>query len=366
MNPQLSKIKGQLFQNIFDFACGGIAIVGLKGEWVKVSDSIVHLLGYSKEELYKTTVLEITHKDDLNIDLSYMSSLIRGDIKNYQTEKRYFHKNGSILWALLSVSIVRDDNGRPMYFISQVHDISEQKSTEEQLQVMLNLTEEQNQRLTSFADIITHNLRTHTSNLLTLYGFLEDEVPQLLAQSENFEFLKKSISNLSETVSHLTEIAKTRIIDEDKIKSLNLRTYVKKGIYNVSATVKDMTCSIENAVKPEHFVKAVPAYLDSVILNFLSNAIKYRSEERDTKIELSSEILDEYAVLHIKDNGLGIDLKNNGDKLFHLYKTFHKNKDSIGIGLFITRNQIESMGGYVKVESTVNVGTKFSIYLKQS
>ncbi|MEN3322872.1 PAS domain S-box protein [Mariniflexile soesokkakense] len=365
MPENLNLHKDKLFENIFNYTCGGIAIVGIKGEWIKVNDSVVKHLGYSEEELYKISFQDITHKDDLDIDLDNMRLLILGKIDNYQIEKRYFHKNGSIVWALLSVSLVRDSQGGPLYFISQILDISKQKGDRVQLEILLNVTKEQNNRLSSFADIITHNLRTHASNLLTLFEFLEEESHSLV-KDENFELLKESITNLNETVSHLTEVAKIKSVEEGKVVSLNLCEYVTSAIYNVSALAKNTNCTIENQVDVFHQVSAIPAFLDSIILNFLTNAMKYRSNDRDAVIKLSSEIKNDYVVFHIEDNGLGIDLEKYGDRLFQMYKTFHRNKDAIGIGLFLTKNHIESLGGRVEVKSKVNEGTIFSVYLKSA
>lgn len=85
-----------------------------------------------------------------------------------------------------------------------------------------------------------------------------------------------------------------------------------------------------------------------------------------SKIRLTAKVQDEYVVFKVIDNGLGIDMKKYGDKFFQMYKTFHKNEDAIGIGLFITKNQIESLGGKVKVASEVGVGSEFSTLLKSA
>ena len=100
------------------------------------------------------------------------------------------------------------------------------------------------------------------------------------------------------------------------------------------------------------------------ILNFTTNAIKYRSEERDSFVKFSCKKQDKYLVLSIEDNGMGIDLKRNQGKIFGMYKTFHRHQDSRGIGLFLSKNQIEAMGGKVSVTSKVDEGTIFNIYFK--
>lgn len=356
----------KLFENIFNYAMGGIAIVSMKGEWIKVNDSIVEYLGYSKEELYNKTFQDITHKDDLKKDLGSMRSLINGEISNYTMDKRYFHKNGSIVWVKLSVSLVRDDYGNPQYFISEIHDLSQQKTDHNELKMLLDLSREQNNRLSSFADIVTHNLRTHSSNLSTLVDFLGNEdTSSKIGMSENFGYLKESVKNLNETVSHLTEVAKIKSINKEEIVSLNLYEYCSRAIYNVSGLAKNIACKIENNIKHEYNVLAIPAFLDSIILNFLTNALKYSAADRDSVVTLLSKVHEDYVVLMFRDNGLGIDMETHGKDLFKMYKTFHKHKDSRGVGLFITKNHIESLGGKVAVESELGKGTTFSVSLRK-
>lgn len=363
----ISFSRYKLFENIFNYAMGGLAIVGVHGEWIKVNDSIVKYLGYSKEELYTKTFQDITHKEDLNKDLGSMRALLRGDISNYTIEKRYFHKNGSIVWVRLSVSLVRDDRDDPEYFISEIHDISQQKYDREELKILLDLSREQNNRLSNFADIVTHNLRTHSSNLDTLVGFISAEEGTVDAcKSENFDYLKKSIKNLNDTVSHLSEVAKIKSMNKDEVKSLNLHEYCNKAIYNVSGLAKNIKCKIENNVDPKHAVLAIPAFLDSIILNFLTNALKYSSKDRIAEVLLFSEVSEDFIVITFKDNGLGIDMETHGEQLFKMYKTFHKHKDARGVGLFITKNHIESLGGKIDVKSELGKGTEFSVSLKRA
>jgi signal transduction histidine kinase len=119
---------------------------------------------------------------------------------------------------------------------------------------------------------------------------------------------------------------------------------------------------ITNHVSDKLNIEAIPAYLDSILLNLITNAIKYRSPNRAPTIDISSKNQGDYLVLSVKDNGLGLDLNKYKDKLFGMYKTFHNNPNSRGIGLFITKNQIEAMNGKIEVESKVDEGTTFKIY----
>ncbi|MBT8295196.1 MAG: ATP-binding protein, partial [Gramella sp.] len=128
--------------------------------------------------------------------------------------------------------------------------------------------------------------------------------------------------------------------------------------------IKNKAAIIQNKVPEDMLVLFNSSYLESILLNFLTNALRYSSSERTPEIEILG--YREYAhwIMEIKDNGIGIDLEHHGDKVFGLYKTFTDRKDSRGVGLFITKNQINAMGGDVTVESIPGVGTTFKVFFK--
>ena len=351
----------KIFNNTYD----GIAILTLDGDWVKVNDSICELFGYTRNELFNMNIENIIYREDLGIHATKYEHLMQGKINRYRVRQRYFHKDGSIIWVLISVSLMNNPDGSPSQMIWQFSDVTSRKLNQDKLRLMLSVVREQNERLTAFADITTHNLRSHSGNLSTIEGFLEDEF-SWLKENENFVLLRNAIENLEETVSHLTEVAKIKQVDSQQLETLNLHDYVEKAIYTITAYAKNTKTNIVNNVDHEQKIKGIPAYLDSIILNFLTNAIKYSSEEREPKIKLTSFIENDFVIFKISDNGIGIDMEKYGKKLFQLYKTFHNNKDAIGLGLFITRNHIESLGGKVEVTSEIGQGTEFSIFLKRA
>ncbi|WP_136480028.1 sensor histidine kinase [Cognatitamlana onchidii] len=353
------------FEKIFNNTYNGIVILTLDGDWIKVNDSICDLFGYTRNELFNMDIQNIVFREDLGVHQTKYERLLAGKIDRYRVRQRYFHKDGSIIWVLISVSLINNKDGSPAQMIWQFSDITSRKLNQDKLKLMLKVVREQNERLNTFADIITHNLRSHSGNLSTIKGFLQEEF-EWLNDNENFDLMVKAIDNLEETVSHLTEVAKIKQVGNDEVETLNLLDYVEKAIYNVTALARNTNTAIINSIEDDVFVKGVPAYLDSIVLNFLTNAIKYRSEARPSEIKISVEEDENYVILIIADNGIGIDLEKYGKKLFHMYKTFHINKDAIGIGLFITKNHIESMGGKVEVVSQVDKGTEFSIYLKKA
>jgi len=282
---------------------------------------------------------------------------------NHDTrEWTYVRKDGVQFPVQLTVTPVKDEN-TIIGYLGVAAEITEIKRVEKEIKSLLAVTSEQNDRLKNFAHIVSHNLRSHSGNfamLLTL--FLQDH-PEV-ADDEIMQMLELASENLKETIAHLNEVVLINTNIDDSLIPINIYKTTVQSIRNVTGIANDAEVEITNKIDPTHKVQGLQAYLDSIMLNFLTNGIKYRSLERQSYIKLDSKKDGKYIVISIEDNGLGIDLKKNEAKLFGMYKTFHKNKDSRGIGLFITKNQIESLGGKIEVESEVNKGTTFKLYLK--
>jgi diguanylate cyclase (GGDEF)-like protein/PAS domain S-box-containing protein len=121
------------FRLAFEHAPIGIALVSPEGAFMRVNHALSDLLGYSEAELVTKTFQELTHPEDLDSDLEFVAQVLSGALRSYEMEKRYFHRDGHIVWALLSVSLVREPDGTPVHFISQIQDISERKQLEERL-----------------------------------------------------------------------------------------------------------------------------------------------------------------------------------------------------------------------------------------
>lgn len=269
-------------------------------------------------------------------------------------------KDGSIFPSIVSVTAIHRQD-EIIGFLGVLTDISEQKKTESEMRSLLQITESQNERLKNFAHIASHNLRSHAvgiSGLLELWqekepGIFDEEIPQMLL---------KAAENLDDTIEDLTEVVKINLSDSF-FEILPLKKLLKKNIDSVSVQTRRSGLTINTDVPDDLMVQGNPAYLNSVLLNLITNAAKYSSPERDSYLTIKASAKNGYACITFEDNGLGIDLKRHGHKIFGMYKTFHKHPDSRGVGLFLAKSQLENMGGTIRVESEAGKGTTFTINL---
>jgi signal transduction histidine kinase len=204
-------------------------------------------------------------------------------------------------------------------------------------------------------------LRSHTSNIQSISSFLE--IAETQKERDDMIALLKQVSHsLNETMSNLNEVVSIRTNINLTVEPLNLHDYVERAKVVLSKQMQSKFAKVQNLVPANIEVIYNAAYLESILLNFISNAVRYSHPDRKPVIKISFDEVEKK--LTIADNGIGIDLEKNGDKLFGMYKTFNNNPDSKGIGLFITKNQIDAMGGRIETESKLGVGTTFTIYFK--
>ncbi|MDB5112585.1 MAG: domain S-box protein [Mucilaginibacter sp.] len=352
--------REQQFHHAFEFAPIGMALVSSTGSWIRVNKMLCDMLGWKKEDFLRKTFQDITHPDDLDLDLKQMHELLEGKTTSYSMEKRYFHQNGRIIWVLLSVTLVRDRQGNPLYFVSQIKDITERKNMEIQRDKALETIKAQNSRLLNFAHIVSHNLRSHAGNIQMLTNMISQE--EDTGERESLiSMLGINAVNLQETLEHLNEVVDIRAGGKQTLKSLNLLNEIEKAEAIVSESLKQAKADVVILVEPDIEVTYNQAYFESILLNLLTNSIKYRNKDHELKIRITAKSLNDKVILAIEDNGIGINLALHGKKIFGMYNTFNGNKDARGIGLFLVKNQVEAMGGTITVESVPGEGTKFEI-----
>lgn len=324
--------------------------------------------GWAMLNKQPAVIEDIYHDDRIPVDAyrpTFVKSLVTvpirtidpiGAIGNYWAKhQKPTAQQVALLQALADITAVSIENIR-------VRDKLKEKLRERNK--MLNQLKVQQKQLQEFTQIIAHNMRAPLSNLL----ILNDLIRQAEAIEEKMLYLEKQqpvIDFLHGTFEELVTATQVKADFSVKNDHIELEKVTNKAINLLHGDILKA-----NAQITQDFSKATTAYfpskyIDSILFNLLSNAIKYRSPDRDLKINIKSYKKSGWVYLEISDNGLGIDIQKHGDKLFKLHKTFHKHPEAKGFGLFITKTQIEAMGGHIKVKSKPEEGTKFTVKLSK-
>jgi PAS domain S-box-containing protein len=328
-----------------------------------ISKKIENLLGYSVEEYSESPTFweDHIHPEDREFALA-LSAKINKNYINHDYEYRMITKNGKIIWVRDIINYVFE-NGKPVISRGIMIDITIMKEAEKDLNDSLQLVTEQNKRLLNFSYIVSHNLRSHTSNIESIIYLIESADSE--DERKEMMHLLKSVSNsLDETMKHLNEVVNINTNINLVTKPLNLSKYINKAREILSEQIVLNEVSFIINVPEEAMINYNSAYLESILYNLISNAIRYRHPHRKPIITIKLYKENDKNVIEVSDNGIGIDLVRNIDKVFGMYKTFSTNPDARGIGLFITKNQVDAMGGTITLESEPNVGSTFKIYVK--
>lgn len=285
--------------------------------------------------------------------------------QEFKFETLNLRKDGEEYWINFSMIPITNKEGKHSHWISIQRDITEEKRQEREKEQLIRELTQNNKDLKQFSYITSHNLRAPLSNLTGLMNLLEDipiENPELQEILNGFH---KSTHLLNETINDLVKV----VIIKDSPSIQKEEVLIKDVFENVFSQLNFMISMYRPIIKLQlervSILNINKAYLESILLNLLTNAIKYRSADRRLRIFISSKMVNDSIQLIFKDNGIGIDLERNRDKIFGLYQRFHNYPDSKGLGLYLVKSQVESMGGQIAVESAVDKGTTFTITFKK-
>ncbi len=357
------RISEERYQFALEASSEGIWDYDVKNNLVFFSSQSMKMLGFEEKSILISREFwdDRMHPEDKTKYRIDFEEHLNGDKPYYKNLQRIQNKNHEYKWILSKGKVIgRDKNNNPSRIIGTHSDISKHIEKENELKRTLEILSEQNKRLTNFAHIVSHNLRSHAGNFKMLLDIIETENDPEVIQ-ESMIHLRTNSNELTETIDNLKDLVEIQSNLKPTKEPLNLSQYLKKVLNLLSEEFTKHEVEIDKQIPAEAIVNFNPAYLESILLNFTTNAIKYSHPDRKPRIEYIFHEENSIKYLTIKDNGMGIDMQRHGESLFGMYKTFHKHPNSRGIGLFISKNQIEAMGCKVEVESEVGVGSSFKI-----
>lgn len=345
-----------------------VAITDIKGDISYVNEKFCAISKYSEEELlgHNHRIINSGYHDKQFFSSMWQTissgNVWRDDIKNRA-------KDGTFYWVATTITPFLNESGRPIMFVSIRFDITKQKELEIQLEeqlkerdVMLKQLSHQNKQLEDFCYIISHNLRAPLTNM----SMLSDLLKESDSEADKKEYVSKlnQVSDyLQETFDELVSAIQVRNNVDVVNEVIDLEEVFNRTILILQGQVIQTGATIKADFTEVRLFQYPKKYIDSIFLNIISNALKYRSNERALEIQLRSYKSQNSVYLEIIDNGLGLDLRKHGDKLFMLRKTFHDHPQAKGFGLFITKSHLEAMGGKIVAESQPNTYFKLILQL---
>ena len=346
-------------QPIFDMAPTGMAIIDLVSE--KIVDINAHLLQLLNKP--KAVFIDNNYKSFISFSLFERVQLEKELAKNQifgPIEKEVILGNNQKIYLALKGKVISSNKENQKILLS-CENITKYKAKEEVMAQGLQKSEDELDKLVHFSHMVSHNLKSHATNFDLLLNFLNTE--QDSSERENLlRMLFKATENLTGSIKGLRELVDIRYKIDDEKKPLKLNDYVYKILENYNGLVKQEDVKVFNEINDEVTVMAIPNYLENILSNLIVNAIKFRKKDQKPILVLTAEKTKEYTVFSIEDNGMGMDLSQVGNKLFALYRTLHSIDRSRGMGLYLTKYQVELMKGKIVVDSEPDRGSAFKIY----
>jgi PAS domain S-box-containing protein len=331
------------------------------GDFIHVTTAAEQLFGFSNEEYLGINIIDHIHPEDMNIAKERFQLVLASSDATVNLKFRNKTKQGEYRWIEGTVTNMLDDSMQALMI--RFNDITDRINSENEQNLLLQEFTKRNQDLNQFVYIISHNLRTPLANLIGLINILEID----LLDDYNkgiVDLFKCSTDRLSETVFDLTHILTLKDNQGVKITKVNVQKVFEKVCHSFNEQIKQLGIVLISNFDYNHILFN-KSYLESILMNLLSNAIKYRLHSRQLEIKVNlTKDEQNTCTLTFSDNGMGIDMDTNKDKLFGLHQRFHSHITGNGVGLFITKSQITSLGGRIDVASKVNEGTTFTITFK--
>lgn len=354
----------QRFRTLQQASFGGIGLHD-QGKIIDCNKGLCDITGYSYEELIGSNGFNLIAPEWQETVKQYV---ISGYDKPYDVEG--IRKDGSRYFLEIQGKEI-PHQGKNIR-VTEFRDITSRKLAEEKIREqnirLTHLAEDltkKNDQLEEFTQIVSHNLRSPAGNIVSLLN-LFDQTKSNEEKEEYFGLLKQTGDTILGSLNELNEVLKikqNRDIERQHIGFSNALENVKKML---TGKIMELSAQITADFESAPMVYFPAIYLESILLNLLSNSLKYNNPSRPLLISLRSEETEHHVELHVSDNGLGINLERYGHQIFKMRKTFHYHPEARGIGLFLVKNQVEAMGGSISVISKENKGTTFTIQFKKS
>lgn len=330
---------------------------------IYVNPAFSNMSGYQSDEIIgKTPNIFIGANSDKQEYKKLITAL--NNKEECLVETISYKKSREEFWVRFSMIPVFNSENELSHWVSIQRDVTEDKKQEKEKEQLIRELTLNNKDLKQFSYITSHNLRAPLSNLTGLLNLIEDiEVkdPELRDIIQGFS---KSTHLLNETIDDLTKVMIIKDNTSIQKENVSLNEVFENVFSQLTFQIELYKPILRIDFEKVSVLNINKSYIESILLNLLTNALKYSAEGRTLRISITAHQKEETVVLIFKDNGIGIDMERNKDKVFGLYQRFHNHPDSKGLGLYLVKSQVEAMGGSINIKSEVNKGTEFTLIFK--
>jgi PAS domain S-box-containing protein len=379
------------FATAFEHTPIGKALLAADGRHLRVNRALCQMLGYSAEELGTRRLRDITHPDDLGSDVEDSRRLLAGEIEDFQVEKRYLRKDGQPVWALAALSLVRDDRGQPVHLIADVQDITDRRRAEKEREALLgelgrhrdsleelvatrtrqlreakDEAERANQAKSRFLAQMSHEIRTPMNVILGYTQILQGDPALGGAQRKKLEIIGSNGTHLMALINDVLEMSKIEAGRSELVESpfdpWATLDEVER-MFGVLTAAKGIALTIDRAPELPRLLRGDVSKVKQVLINLVSNAVKF-TEKGSIHVTASASALadrvSEVTVV-VADNGIGIGAQDLS-RIFNVFEQLEPGARAggTGLGLAISLAHARLMGGDLRVESTPEVGSRFT------
>ncbi|MBF0284854.1 MAG: PAS domain S-box protein [Magnetococcales bacterium] len=353
-----------LFRTTFEAAAHGMALASPQGRLLRVNAALCDMLGYAELELLNLDFASLTHPDDLAQDLDLAGRLLAGEIVAYQLEKRYLHRDGGEVWCALSVSLVRDEAGRPVHLVKQIQDVTERRRLERELLRIMEELQRSNEELERFAYVASHDLKEPLRKIISFGNLLEEDYADLLEGEgrDYLERMKNAALRMQRLIDDLLNYSRVSTRAQPFVP-LALDQVMQEALIMVDDRLRASGGTV--SVSPLPQIHADPTQMGQLFQNLLSNGLKFHTIERPPRVTVSVRPLppDRVEIL-FSDNGIGFDEKYL-DKIFQPFERLHgrESYEGTGMGLAICQRIVHRHGGTLTARSRPGEGAQFVVTL---
>jgi PAS domain S-box-containing protein len=366
--------SNERFRSAFENAVIGMALAAPDGQFMQVNRTLCDLLGYSEAELLQRRFHDVTHPDDLATNLALLEGLLAGNYPSYRMEKRYLHRSGAVIWALVSVSLVTDEAGRPIHCISQIQDVTEVKRAEDQRRAL-----EGQLRHAQTLEIVgglASGLAHHLNNILTPVGgyaqLIRTGQKDGSKDAQRAERILAAVNRARDLVTKLVLVSR----DEDgDLRPIAMAGPVQEALALFEAAIDSSTITVSLDLPPDLWkVNADPAHIRQVAINLCSNAV-HAAGEAGTYVRVSlanvrgrsgeqppAPATGRWVKLSVEDDGPGMD-KEVMARIFEPFFSTRRQQGASGLGMAIVERIVTRLGGRVSVISEPAQGCTVHLWL---